>query len=299
LTRGSVISVDVSNVLNEEKKQQVIALGRLTEFRIAWASCRIRGLNRRPVITCARTTAPFVRKVQRGEASARTERTMCVQRLKMLAAMWLIAAPGLAQTVSFNSPQTFLLNGAGPVFVADFNGDGKPDLLTQGYYQVAILFGNGAGTFQPASYITPNEGPGYLRGVVVGDFNGDGKLDVAVAVSDHKLMLVILLGNGDGTFETLPGFKIENNPSFLTAADMNGDGKADLVMGGVGGVNTVGVWLSNGDGTFQSPKFYAADKQPRPAAVADFNGDGKPDLAVVNGESDKVSILLGNGDGTL
>jgi hypothetical protein len=37
---------------------------------------------------------------------------------------------------------------------------------------------------------------------------------------------------------------------------------------------------------------------PYSVAVGDFNGDAKADLAVANDNSDTVSILLGNGDGT-
>src|ERR1022692_2836071 len=43
---------------------------------------------------------------------------------------------------------------------------------------------------------------------------------------------------------------------------------------------------------------YGAGSYPRSVAVGGFNGDGKPDLAVANYNSDAVSVLLGNGDGT-
>jgi len=33
-------------------------------------------------------------------------------------------------------------------------------------------------------------------------------------------------------------------------------------------------------------------------AVADLNGDGKPDIVTANLNSDDISVLLGNGDGT-
>src|SRR5881409_3587521 len=37
---------------------------------------------------------------------------------------------------------------------------------------------------------------------------------------------------------------------------------------------------------------------PHWMAASDFNGDGRPDLATANSDSNNVSVLLGNGDGT-
>ncbi len=56
--------------------------------------------------------------------------------------------------------------------------------------------------------------------------------------------------------------------------------------------------LGNGDGTFGPPVNFAAGLRPKSVAVGDFNGDGKLDLAVVNRDSNNVSVLLGNGDGS-
>ena len=58
--------------------------------------------------------------------------------------------------------------------------------------------------------------------------------------------------------------------------------------------------LGNGDGTFQrEPKLRRLGQIPLGLAVGDFNGDGKLDLAVANYGANTVSVLLGNGDGTL
>jgi len=81
--------------------------------------------------------------------------------------------------------------------VADFNGDGKPDLAISlpDANQVQVLLGNGDGTFTPLPAISAN---GVFK-VATGDFNGDGKADL-VLVNPGPGTVTILLGNGDGTF---------------------------------------------------------------------------------------------------
>jgi len=214
------------------------------------------------------------------------------------------------------------------VAVADMNGDGKPDLVVAngcvpancgipgGTGSVAVLMGNGDGTFQTA--VTYNAGA-FANSVAVGDLNGDGKPDVAVLASEGCSLcgpqVGVLLNNGDGTLQTVVLYNAGGtNPTSLALADVNGDGKLDAVVAdnasaddhGPGGF---GVLLGNGDGTFQSSLMTfglsAGDESgTNNLAVADLNGDGKPD--VVLGDRDGIgcsgnssmAVMLGNGDGT-
>ena len=85
----------------------------------------------------------------------------------------------------------------------------------------------------------------------IGDFSGDGKPDIAIGEPDlNSGSLVILLGNGDGTFRTLPPISAPRCGEWgIAMGDFNGDGKLDLAIADSKS-NTVSVLLGNGDGTF-------------------------------------------------
>ncbi len=107
-------------------------------------------------------------------------------------------------------------------------------------------------------------------------------------------------------------FPTGGNPSELDLADLTGNGRLDVIVD-YADQNFVSVLLSNDDGTFQAPRDYAvgpylpaganssfgglADYR-RAMVVADLTSNGVPDIAVLNYQSDTISLLLGNGDGT-
>ncbi|MHC5722330.1 MAG: FG-GAP repeat domain-containing protein, partial [Nostoc sp.] len=89
------------------------------------------------------------------------------------------------------------------------------------------------------------------------DFNNDSKLDLAVANNGDNTVSV-LLGNGNGLFQTPMNSTVGNNPSFVISGDFNNDNKLDLAVAN-NGDNTVSVLLGNGNGSFQTPMNYTVD----------------------------------------
>jgi hypothetical protein len=138
---------------------------------------------------------------------------------------------------------------AASIAVADVNGDGKPDMVVANDCpgtcegSVSVLLGNGDGTFQaPVLY---DSGGWVTWEVVIADVNGDGKPDVVVinAYAGYTYNISVLLGNGDGTFQSALTYGSGVDFDFsIAVADVNGDGKLDLVVeNGYGG--------NNGDGS--------------------------------------------------
>jgi len=185
-------------------------------------------------------------------------------------------------------------SGTGPAFVAvgDFNHDGKLDLAVanSNSSNVSVLLGNGDGTFQTAVNYDVGGAP---TSIAVGDFNHDGKLDLAVAVPvpGPSTYVSVLLGNGDGTFQTAVNYNAPYAPDAVAVGDFNGDGNLDLVVGNRS--SNISVFLGNGDGTFRTAVNYSAGYNPSSVAVGDFNNDGTLDLAVANsGSSTTATVLL-------
>lgn len=176
----------------------------------------------------------------------------------------------------------------GCVAVADFNRDGKLDLVTGR----DVLLGNGDGTFPSPLALTTG------CDIAVGDFNKDGIPDLVTGGTIAPYGTKIFLGNGNGTFHPTGGLPLGYHAGFaagrgLTIAKFSGDNNSDIAVANVAN-NDVSILLGNGDGTFNVGKSFAVSTAG--LLSGDFNGDGKIDLAAQ--AQSGFSILLGKGDGT-
>jgi hypothetical protein len=211
---------------------------------------------------------------------------------------------------TFQAPRTSSFNGYGvtSLAVGDFDGDGQLDLAVafSGDFShhpvgVAVLLGNGDGTFHSSFTYTGSGTPGGpASSVAVADFNGDNQPDLVVSNLDAPGSVSVLMGNGDGTFQTPQDYLLGSLYVTVAVADLNKDGRPDIVTANTSysAQLSVSVLLGNGDGSFQPPQTILS--QPTnylypSLAIGDLNGDGTPDLVVGSGS---VFVLLGNGDGT-
>ena len=168
-------------------------------------------------------------------------------------------------------------------------GDTFPGCLWQFFTAV----GGGSGRFANPATVPTHSG---ANNIIAADFNRDGDIDLAV-VNFGAGDIAILLGQGNGGFDTFAFYALGAEPEAACAGDFDSDSILDIAVA-VSGSNHVAVLLGNGDGTFAAPVSYPTGLNPFGLCAADLNLDGVLDLASSCAGDDRVALLLGNGDGT-
>lgn len=207
---------------------------------------------------------------------------------------------------SFQSPVFYPVeDGPQDLAVANLNNDGNLDLLvvnecghTSGCRQgtVSVLLGNGDGTFQAQqSYfvgIFPLE-------VAVADFNGDGSPDLVLDLpcgTDSSCTsnggVGVLLGNGDGTFQSVVNYAATGSDTGRVATGIFGKHNIPDIVALNYQTSDITVFPGNGDGTFGTGQSLNVGGDPVSVGTGELNGQSADDIAVLNETNRNVSVLL-------
>lgn len=148
--------------------------------------------------------------------------------------------------------------------------------------------------------------PEFGGNVLTADFNGDNNLDIAV-LDDANDSISVLLGNGDGTFQTAVATQVAASPLAFAAGDFDGDGFDDLVTRH--SAYSLSIRFGGGDGTFASPVNvdlpYSGWWDNIGLVTGDVNSDGFDDivtsqhLETMTNNFAEINTLLGRGDRTV
>ena len=181
---------------------------------------------------------------------------------------------------------------------ADYNGDDRPDLLTNNFK----LFTSAGGRFRDDSRLLPApsgrnpEGAGWI------DYNGDGRPDILITNGEHGICLYENTGKGPNWFRDvsktagLGGRGLgAGNGDFITFWDYDSDGYADFLYNYGGGV----LGRNNGSGGFQADKssgISLGSGPKRGLTAGDYDNDGDLDVFVPGGGGGR--LYRNNNDGT-
>lgn len=225
-------------------------------------------------------------------------------RLAAIGSLLLALYPALAAVPSFTARQDIAtgFTTLSSVAIADFNGDGKPDLAITGSgdKRLLVYLNNGKGGFlAPVVTLVTTDALG-LGPLVAGDINNDGKQDVVIGPISGNQIDVTLLGKGDGTFTQ--GANVKGSYGILagTLIDVNKDGNLDLIAGGNGSAD---VYLGDGKGGFTEQFInlgsgFNVTPVYLDIVTGDFNRDDKLDFFFSTYNPGELRFFAGGGDGT-
>jgi hypothetical protein len=209
--------------------------------------------------------------------------------------------------------------------VADYSGDGKPDVLLGHYGKVQLLQATATG-YEDVTAKAGVEPETLVKAATIADLDGDGARDLVLLrfvmfSADARGDIVFYRNKGDGTFErktdVLPKSRDYDRAMPLTLADFDKDGALDMYIGfpgardftnGLGSATrpndlaSQGIWLNKGKWTFEeaavdNTMVKANSVYPHSALATDLNQDGNIDVVVVDDSGRINPFYAGDGKG--
>ena len=192
---------------------------------------------------------------------------------------------------SFSALATYAATSSPYVITsADFNGDGKTDIATDGG-TISVLLNTGTAFATHVDYIG-----GGGSALIAPDLNNDGKADL-VSANYFANNCKVLLNNGSGVFANYTPYAALSAPQAIVTADFNQDKKYDIVACSTTDTR-LSMFLGAGSGVFNTATTVTVGVFVNAMDTADFNKDGKTDLVTANTGTTSICVLLGNGNGT-
>ncbi len=180
------------------------------------------------------------------------------------------------------------------VVAGNFNSDGNLDLaiLNEGDSTISVYLGDGHGNFFPSVTVSAGNVP---TGLTVADMNGDGKPDLVVGNSFGDIL--ILLGNGDGTFRSF--VRADQAVPFVTT-DLNHDGRPDVILANQALDQALAKIRQAGTTSFSAGSFSQQGNGllgPGAVTLADVDGRNGTDIVIANSGSNDILVFLRRSDG--
>jgi len=187
--------------------------------------------------------------------------------------------------------------------VADFSGDGNPDVIVAVYQSnsdnLKLILGNGDGTMADP-VLVETFGNNEPTNVIAADFNEDGWTDAAASIFSPGNSMRVWLNDGQGALLPSAVYAAMGNPASLAAGDIDGDGHLDvIVVNSAITENTISVFIGAGNGTFLPQYTLPTLLAPSDVALADFDNDGDLDALITHLGANSILLFVNNGVGGL
>lgn len=180
------------------------------------------------------------------------------------------------------------------VAVLDIDGDGDWDVVNANHAasNLAVMTNTNGVLSTPAFIDSGVDGEYALNS---GDLNNDGISDLVVGGQDSQ-QIIVLLGNGDGTFTAQTPQDAGGRVWKLVLGDVNGDGKLDVATVN-GDSDSAAILFGNGDGTLGSPMVFNTSGTEVGTVLGDLDGDGDLDWVISSFSGQQWHVFVNDGTG--